>query len=123
MKILAALALAVVVGQSATVVKDDRTPLRKGCYSDSEVLATLPQGVEVAIRYALSGESVPCYKVAVDVAGKTVEGYLAADKLKGLEEFDQARREARLLDLTQAMGATRVSGEPLPALSVAAGDK
>ena len=81
MKTLGALVFATAMVYGVTVVKDDRTPLRAGCYSDSRLVTTLPQGAMVSIRYALSGENVPCYKVTVDLAGETVEGYLAADRL------------------------------------------
>src|SRR5437016_14211252 len=123
MEILGVLVLAGAVAYGATVVKDDRTPLRASCYSDGALVTTLPQGSPVTIRYALSGESVPCYKVVVDIAGKTVEGYLAADKLKNLEEFDSVRREARVLDLGQAMGETHTSADPLPKLNVGTSNK
>jgi hypothetical protein len=106
----------------AETVKDDRTPLRNGCDSDSELIATLPQDTPVTIRFALSGESVPCYKVQVELAGKTVQGFLPASALRGLEEFDKTRREARLLDLTQALGP-RAPAETLPALKVDTGNK
>jgi hypothetical protein len=123
MRILAPLVLVTAAAYCATVVKDDRTPLRAGCYADSEVLGTLSQGSPVTIRYALSGESVPCYKVAVELAGKTVEGYLSADKLEGLDEFDSARRDARVLDLEQIMGPAHASAGRLPSLNVQTSDK
>lgn len=82
----------------AISVKQDRTPLRTGCASDSEVVATLSSAAPVTIRYALSGEATPCYKVAVEQNGKTVEGYLSASEIEGLGEFDQGRRDAAWLD-------------------------
>lgn len=84
----------------AVSVKQDRTPLRTGCASDSDVVATLPSAAPVTIRYALSGEATPCYKVAVEQGGKTVEGYLSAGEIEGLGEFDQGRRDAAWLDPT-----------------------
>ncbi len=94
----------------AITVKQDRTPLRTGCAGDSDVVTTLPSAAPVTIRFALSGEATPCYKVAVEHGGKTVEGYLSASELDGLEQFDQGRREAAWMDTPQMMAA-------LPALA------
>ena len=89
--------------------------LRSGCSSDASALASLPAGAPVTIRYSISGESQPCYKVSVEVDGKTLEGYLPASAIGGLEDFDQARRQAVWLDT-----ATVVESDPLhrsPAVS------
>ncbi len=99
----------------ALTVKEDRAPLRSGCAVDSNVVATLPAGASLTIRYALSGESTACYKVAAEAGGRTVEGYLTADAIDGLDGFDKGRREAAWLDTAQVMSAIRASG-PLPSL-------
>ncbi len=65
----------------------------------------------------MTGEDAPCYKVSIAASDRTVEGYLSARDISGLEEFDQARKEAAWLDMTQIMGAVRSSG----ALAAAAG--
>jgi len=93
----------------ALTVKEDRTPLRNGCYADSDLVATLPAGAQVTIRYALAGEATPCYKIATQVDGHAVEGYLTADSIQGLDEFDKGRREAQWLDSTQVMATIRSS--------------
>jgi hypothetical protein len=85
----------------ALSVKDDRTPLRSGCDVESDIVATLSGGAPVTIRFAMSGESVPCYKVAVQMADRTVEGYLPATAIDGLEDFDKARRSAAWLETAQ----------------------
>jgi len=54
----------------ALSVKNDGTALRSGCSSDSDVIAKLPAGANLTIRFAMSGEAVPCYKVASEVDGK-----------------------------------------------------
>jgi hypothetical protein len=100
----------------AVSVKIDRTPLRTGCASDEDVVATLPAGAPVTIRFAVSGESVPCYKVSTESNGKMVEGYLSAGSIDGLEEFEQARLGARWLNAAQLMGAVTTSA-PLPSLA------
>src|SRR5579871_5375063 len=76
-------------------VKTDRTSLRDGCSVDESVIATLPAGTPLTIRFALSGESVPCYKVTAETDGKKFEGYLPASAIDGLEEFDKARKVPR----------------------------
>jgi hypothetical protein len=100
----------------AASVKNDGTPLRSGCAADEDVVATLPAGAPVTIRFALSGESVPCYKVSAESNGTKVDGYLAASAIDGLEEFAQTRRDARWLDGAQLMGAINTS-TPLPKIS------
>ena len=85
MHVLAILALAM-------AVRPGGAPLRGGCYADSAVLRQLPEGTEVTIKFSLSGESEPCYKVAATVDGKTVEGYLPAGAISDLSSFEQARK-------------------------------
>jgi hypothetical protein len=93
----------------ALSVKEDRTPLRTGCSADDDVVATLPAGATLTIRFALAGESIPCYKIAVQSDGKMVEGYLPAVAIDGLDDFDKGRRDAARLDLGQIMAAIRPS--------------
>jgi hypothetical protein len=97
----------------AASVKSDKTPLRSGCASDEAVIATLPAGAAVTIRFSLSGESVPCYKVSTESGGRTFEGYLAASEIDGVEDFDNKRQEARWFDAAQMMGAME-SALPMP---------
>jgi hypothetical protein len=104
----------------ALTVKEDHAPLRTGCAVDSDAVASLPAGAPLTIQYALSGQSTPCYKVAVQADGKTVEGYLAADAIDGLDEFEKGRREAAWLDTAQVMTAVRSSVET-PALTITGG--
>jgi hypothetical protein len=119
MRVLAALALA--MGVNAASVKDGNAPLRSGCYEDSTRLATLSKGTPVTLRYALSGESIPCYKVAVEVDGKKVEGYLPGSMIDGLDTFDKARRDAAWLDMSQIMGAIKNTAERSASSSLSAG--
>jgi len=105
----------------ALSVKEDRTPLRSGCDGESEVVATLAGGAPLTIRFAMSGESVPCYKVSVQAGGRTVDGYLPASAIEGLEEFDRGRRNAAWLETakeTQQVLSSIRSSAQLPALSL-----
>jgi len=96
---------------AAATVKEDAKEgpvrLRSGCSSDASAVAALPVGAPVTIRYSISGESQPCYKVSVEVAGKTLEGYLPAAAISGLEDFDQARRQAVWLDAASVVESIR----------------
>ncbi len=49
----------------------------------------------------LAGESTPCYKVAAETGGQTVEGYLSAGSMEGLDDFERGRRDAAWLDTPQ----------------------
>ncbi len=72
----------------------------------------------------MSGESTPCYKVSAQVDGKTVEGYLSAGQIDGLEDFDQARRQAAHVGLSEVMNAVRSSvPEPEPGGLITASGK
>jgi hypothetical protein len=101
----------------AVTVKQDRVPLREGCDAYAETVATLAAGAPVTIRYALSGQETPCYKVSTEAGGKTVEGFLPASALEGLDNFQQGIRDAAWPDLTQVMGAVR--GSLAPGLGIA----
>ena len=86
-------------------VKGEHAQLRSGCDADSEPIATLAAGVPVTIRYSLAGAETACFKVAVQSGGKSIEGYLPATSIDGLEDFDRARRDAAWLDMTQVLGS------------------
>ena len=79
---------------SSLVVKQDQAPLRKGCEARDELVAALPKGAPVEIRFAMSGATETCYKVSTTVEGKPLQGYLPASALTGLEEFEKARQSA-----------------------------
>ncbi len=93
----------------AVSVKQDHTPLKSGCDADADVIATLPAGAPLTIRFSLAGESVPCYKVAATDGGKTVEGYLPASAIAGVDDFDKGVRDAEWLDMASVMGPIKAS--------------
>jgi tetratricopeptide (TPR) repeat protein len=97
-----------------SAVKQPSTPLRDGCSADDSVLATLDAGAPVKIRFALAGESTPCYKVTVETAGKSVDGYLPASAISGLEDFEKGVREATWPEAAQVM---RSVTQQLPSLA------
>src|ERR1700691_4555061 len=97
-------------------VKQPATPLRDGCSADSEVLATLDAGAPVNIRYELAGESVPCYKVTVETGGKTLEGFLPASAIAGLDEFEKGLRDASWPDPERVLGSIKQAAQKMPSL-------
>lgn len=84
-------------------VKDTAT-LRAGCSADDDAIATVAPGSPLKIRFRLNGEATPCYKVAVETDGKTIEGYLPGASIAGLDDFEKGLHDAPWLDITQAIG-------------------
>ena len=97
---------------AAHTVSRDATPLRAACDSSSEAVAQLNPGDAVAIRYALSSDSGPCYKVSAESAGKQLEGWLPASALTNLEEFEKDRNSATQLNQPTPEAATAPKSAP-----------
>ena len=102
-----------------TSVKQPSTPLREGCSADDYLVANLDAGAPVKIRYALAGEAVPCYKVTVETGGKTLEGFLPASAIAGLDEFEKGLRDASWPDPEKVLGSIRAAAQQMPSLSTA----
>jgi hypothetical protein len=100
-------------------VKVNDAALRAGCDPDTSLVATLAAGVPLKLRYVLMGET-PCYKVAADVGGRQMEGYLSAAAIEGLDTFDKSRRDAAWITTTEALRAARNS-QTLAALKTPSG--
>ena len=105
-------ALLLAVSAQSVTIKQDQVALREGCDANAETIATLSSGAPVTIRYALSGQDTPCYNVSAQAGGKTVEGFLPASALDGLETFQQGIRDAALPELREVMGAVGVRLRP-----------
>lgn len=99
----------------AVSVKDTAT-LRSGCSADDDAISTLQPGEPLTIRFRLAGEAAACYKVAATTDGKTIEGYLPATAIAGLDEFEKGIQDAPWIEVTQAI--SRASAQML---SLAAG--
>ncbi|HEY1756668.1 MAG TPA: hypothetical protein VGG72_14940 [Bryobacteraceae bacterium] len=91
----------------AVSVRQDQAALRSGCDTGSETIASLPAGTDVTIKFVLSGDATPCYKIAAIVGGKEVGGYLAASALEGLDDFQRGLRDATWIGATQVMSVVR----------------
>jgi tetratricopeptide (TPR) repeat protein len=83
-------------------VRTDQTPLRSGCDSEATVIASLPAGTPVEVRFRLSDGS-DCFKVAATIDGKDVLGYVPATALTGLERYEQERASAASVDVLRAL--------------------
>ncbi len=103
-------------------VREDNTALRSGCADDAPMVERLASGVPLKLRFALSGEKVPCYKVAVEVGGRQIQGYLPASAIAGLDSFDKGRKEASWVTVNEALNAAR-SAASLDALKAPASER
>lgn len=113
------MALPVLFFVAAMAVRTDQTPLRSGCDAEDSVVATLPAGTPVEVRFRLSDGS-DCFKVSATVDGKDVLGYVPASALKGLERYEQERSASASVEVLQALNpvaaetkkAVSQSGDP-----------
>jgi len=96
------MALPVLFFVAAMAVRTDQTPLRSGCESEDTVVASLPAGTPVEVRFRLSDGS-DCFKVAATIDGKDVLGYVPASALTGLERYEHERASAASVDTLRAL--------------------
>ena len=103
------LAMSVMNGQSpaALSVREDNATLRSGCADDAPIVEKLAAGAPLKLRFALSGEKIACYKVAVEVGGRQIEGYLPVTAIAGLDSFDKGRKQAAWASVNEALNAAR----------------
>ncbi len=87
------MALPVLFFLAAVAVRADQTPLRSGCDTQDEIVALLPAGTPVELRFRLSDGS-DCFKLSATVDGKDVVGYLPAWSLTGVARFDEDQAAA-----------------------------
>jgi tetratricopeptide (TPR) repeat protein len=78
---------------TALTVKQDQTPLRSGCEAADEIVASLPSGTPVEVRFRLADGS-DCFKISATVGGQSVVGYLPASALTGVDRFDKDHASA-----------------------------
>jgi hypothetical protein len=93
-------------------VKDSGAQLKSSCEADASAVAELPGGTDLTIRFSLSGQRTPCYKVQAKLGTTVAEGYLPGDAITGLETFDKARKQGAALevrDVLVAVGAPTAS--------------
>jgi hypothetical protein len=96
------MALPVLLFVAAMAVRTDQTPLRSGCDSQDGIVASLPAGTPVEVRFRLSDGS-DCFKVAATIDGKDVLGYVPASALTGLERYEKERSLSGSADMVRAL--------------------
>ena len=96
------MALPVLFFVAAMAVRADQTPLRSGCDAEDDVVASLPAGTPVEVRFRLSDGS-DCFKISATIGGKDVLGYVPASALTGVERFDHERSSAASVDVLRAL--------------------
>ena len=96
------MALPVLFFVAAMAVRSDQTPLRSGCDADAGVVASLPSGTPVEVRFRLADGS-DCFKVSATMNGNEVLGYVPASALTGLERYEQERSSAASVDVLRAL--------------------
>jgi tetratricopeptide (TPR) repeat protein len=97
---------------AALSAKQDQTALRSGCDATAELIASLPAGTPVDIRFRLADGS-DCFKVSTILDGKLVMGYVPASVLAGLEEFEQGRTSAASADTLRELRPMEAASQKL----------
>jgi tetratricopeptide (TPR) repeat protein len=110
------MALPVLFFVAAMAVRTDQTPLRSGCDAEDQIVASLPAGTPVQLRFRLSDGS-DCFKISATVGGKDVLGYVPSSALQGLTQYDEDRSAAASVDVSPAAvsAVSSVPGRPAPA--------
>src|SRR2546423_6273234 len=86
-----------------TVARD--AALRPSCDASETTVATIPAGTPVEIRFAVSDGS-NCYKIAANVKGRPVVGYVSGSALSDTNSFDRQRQAGASLDAPKQEGRT-----------------
>ena len=102
------MALPVLFFFAAMAVRTDQTPLRSGCETGDQVVANLPAGTPVELRFRLS-DGTDCFKVAATVGGKDVLGYVPGSALTGLTQFEEDRSASGSASASAPIDASRDS--------------
>ncbi|HTW63894.1 MAG TPA: hypothetical protein VME17_04720 [Bryobacteraceae bacterium] len=100
------MALPVLFFLAAIAVRTDQTPLRSGCDADDDIVATLPAGTPVNIRFRLSDGS-DCFKISATVDGKDVLGYVPGSALTGLANYEASLAQSSSTTVAQDLDMSR----------------
>jgi tetratricopeptide (TPR) repeat protein len=87
---------------AAMAVRTDQTPLRSGCDAGDEIVASLPAGTPIQLRFRLSDGS-DCFKISANVGGKDVLGYVPGSALTGLAQYEEGRSAAASVDVPRQL--------------------
>jgi len=102
---------------AALTVRQDQTPLRSGCDAADEIVASLPAGTPVEVRFRLADGS-DCFKISATAGGKSVVGYLPASALTGVDRFDKDHASAASVETTAALKPVEAETKSLIARAV-----
>jgi peroxiredoxin len=89
--VLALLQLALLQAAPGAVAAE---PLRSGCSSDAQQIASIAGGDRVHVEMALAGESQTCYKVTITRQGEILTGYVWGESLPAVADFVRRREKA-----------------------------
>lgn len=78
---------------AALTIRQGETPIRSGCEAHDAVVANLPAGTPVEIRFRLSDGS-DCIKIAAKNGASEIVGYVSSSALAGLDVFEKGRLSA-----------------------------
>jgi tetratricopeptide (TPR) repeat protein len=87
---------------AAMAVRTDQTPLRSGCGAGDEIVASLPAGTPIQLRFRLS-DGTDCFKISATVGGKDVLGYVPGSALTGLAQYEEGRSAAASVDVPREL--------------------
>jgi tetratricopeptide (TPR) repeat protein len=93
---------------AAMSVSTDQTPLRSGCGAEDEIVASLPAGTPIQLRFRLS-DGTDCIKIAATIGGKDVLGYVPASALTGLAQYEEDRSASAAVEVSPASVSGNVS--------------
>ncbi|MSQ69655.1 MAG: hypothetical protein EXR83_16000 [Gammaproteobacteria bacterium] len=91
--------LALFASAAAHMVNQDAAPIRSSCDSEAQVIGQAAKGDAAQILFAISGDIGTCYKVSLTTGGKSMQGYLPAKVLSGIDSFEQGRRSAGRIEV------------------------
>src|SRR5260370_17570598 len=102
---------------SALTGRQDEARVGWGWDGADEVVASLPSGTPVEVRFRLADGS-DCFKISATVSGKSVLGYLPASALTGVDQFDKDHASAPSVDTSQALKPVEAETKKLVARAV-----
>ena len=115
----AALLLLAPLGARELVVRQAGAALTADCEDGSPVVAELPAGQPLKLRFAIAGASSRCYSVSAELDGRILAGYIDKAAVGGLDAFEQERKASSVSQI--AAGAVRsIRLSPPPAASTTA---
>jgi tetratricopeptide (TPR) repeat protein len=87
---------------AAMAVGTDQTPVRSGCDAGDEIVANLPAGTPIQLRFRLS-DGTDCFKISATVGGKDVLGYVPGSALTGLAQYEEGRSASASVDVPREL--------------------